>query len=123
MVRYPFTLEYLYEADAEQLPDGSWEEGVREWRSVGRCNAHQNSNARMMTAQNGEVYSYSYEIVMPSDSCPIHIGTPVRVLDAMGNNIFAHHVCGDSEDVAEVSYAVKGYYRSGQRYAKTKIWV
>lgn len=123
MVRYPFTLEYLYETDAIQRPDGSWQEGVQEWRSAGKCNAHQNSNARTITAQNGEVYAYSFEIVMPSDSCPITIGTPVRVLDAYGNNIFAQQLCNSDKETSEASYAVKGYYRSGQRYAKTKLWV
>ena len=123
MVRYPFTLEYLYETDATQLPDGSWQEGAQEWRKLGRCNAHQNSNARTITAQSGEVYAYSYEIVMPSDSCPIPIGTPIRVLDDGGNNIFAQHSCDDGNALSTASYAVKGIYRSGQRYAKTKLWV
>lgn len=122
MVRYPFYLEYLYEADAVQLPDGSYQEGAREWRSAGRCNAVQNTSARTITAQNGEARAYSYEITRPAGACPIQEGTPVRVLDRDGNNIFAM-LCPHDGDISEASYAVQGNDPRSQRYAKTRLWV
>lgn len=122
MIRYPFYLEYLYEADAIQLPDGSYQEGVKEWRKAGRCNAVQNTNARTITAQNGEVRAYSYEITRPAGACAIAEGTPVRVLDSEGRNIFAHQ-CSNDGEASETSYAVKGNDTRNQRYAKTRLWV
>lgn len=122
MVRYPFYLEYLYEADAVQRPDGSYQEGTRVWRKAGRCNAVQNTNARTITAQNGEVRAYSYEITRPAGACPITEGTPVRVLDRNGNNIFAM-ACPHSGESIDASYAVQGNDVRNQRYAKTRLWV
>lgn len=122
MVRYPFTLEYLYEEDATQLPDGSYEEGFKEWRKAGRCNAVQNSSARTITTQSGEVRAYSYEITRPSGECPIVEGTPVRVLDSRGRNIFAKQ-CKCEDSSMEASYSVQGYDTRNQRFAKTKLWV
>lgn len=122
MVRYPFYIEYLYEADAIQLPDGSYKEGVREWRKAGRCNAVQNTNARTITTQNGEVRAYSYEITRPAGECPITEGTPIRVLDGEGRNIFAMQ-CKHDDDPSEANYAVRGNDTRSQRYAKTRLWV
>jgi hypothetical protein len=122
MVRYPYNLEYLYEEDAVQLPDGSYREGEQVWRAAGRCNAVQNSNARTITAQNGEARAYSYEITRPAGACAIAEGTPVRVLDSEGRNIFAHQ-CSHDGEASEVFYAVKGNDLRNQRYAKTRIWV
>ncbi|MBO7285440.1 MAG: hypothetical protein J6U69_02465 [Alistipes sp.] len=122
MVRYPFYLEYLYEADAVQRPDGSYQEGTRVWRKAGRCNAVQNTNARTITAQNGEVRAYSYEITRPAGACPITEGTPVRVLDRAGNNIFAM-ACPHDDNHSEATYAVQGNDTRNQRYAKTRLWV
>lgn len=112
----------MYEADAVQLPDGSYKEGVKEWRKAGRCNAVQNTNARTITTQNGEVRTYSYEITRPAGACPIAEGTPVRVLDRDGNNIFAMQ-CTQSGEPSDASYAVQGNDPRNQRYAKTRLWV
>lgn len=122
MVRYPYYLEYLEEADAIQLPDGTYQEGEQVWCEAGRCNAVQNSNARTITAQNGEVRAYSYEITRPAGTCAIAEGTPVRVLDSEGRNIFAHQ-CSHDGDTSEVYYTVKGNDMRNQRYAKTRLWV
>lgn len=122
MVRFPFYLEYLYEVDAIQLPDGSFEEGKKEWRKAGRCNAVQNTSARTIVAQNGEARAYSYEITRPAGACPIIEGTPIRVLDAQGNNIFAMQ-CHRGGETSEASYPVQGNDTRSQRYAKSRLWV
>lgn len=115
MVRYPYILEYLHEEDATQLPDGSFAEGVSEWRSAGRCHAVQNTSSSAVKAMNGEVRAYKYEITAPVMP-PIVEGTLVRVRTNEGINLFGR----GGEDGA---YAVMGYDTRNQRYAKAKIWV
>lgn len=122
MVRFPYTLEYLYEEDAIQLPDGMFKEGVREWRSAGRCNAVQNGSGRTIVAKDGAFRAYSYQITRPAGMPPIIEGTPVRVLDGHGRNIFADCTLS-AEDAAEASYKVQGNDTRNQRYSMTKLWV
>lgn len=125
MVRYPYTLEIWYEEDATLNPDGSWEEGAHEWRVVGRCNARQNGRAQQIKGENGEAFLYSFEVVMPPKTPPIAIGTRVRIFDNRGYNIFNNepHTEEKPENNDSASYPVQGFYKSGQRYEDTRIWL
>ena len=122
MVRYPYNLEYLYEEDAVQLPDSSFQEGAKRWCKAGCCNAVQNGSGRTIKAQNGELRAYNYEITRPAGACPIPEGTPIRVLDRFGRNIFAMQ-CQHNKETSKVAYAVIGNDTRNQRYAKTRLWV
>lgn len=135
MVRYPYTLEIWHEEDATQNPDGSWTDGFAQWRTVGRCNARQVNGARQINGQNGEAFFYSFEVVMPANTQPIAIGTRVRIIDNTGRNIFDRSGLNNPEDCQSpncrltdevldtVSYQVKGFYKSGQRYEDTRLWL
>lgn len=125
MVRYPYTLEIWHEENATLNADGSWAEGAHEWRFVGRCNVRQNGQARQIKGDNGEAFLYSFEVVMPPNTHPIAIGTQVRVFDNRGLNIFNRSPRTD-ENPAEndaASYPVQGFYKSGQRYEDTRLWL
>ena len=123
MIRYPYTLEIWYEEDAVPNPDGSpgWIEGKGEWRVLGRCNARQNGQAREVRGENGQAFLYSFEVTMPANTPPIKLGTQVCIFDSRGINIFdsAHR----TEDGKGKSYPVQGFYKSGQRYEDTRLWL
>lgn len=125
MVRFPYTLEMWYEEDASQNPDGSWIEGAHEWRVIGRCNARQNGRAQQIKGQNGDAFLYSFEVTMPADTQPIPIGTKVRIFDNRGFNIFdrSPHTEAKPKDRDTASYPVQGFYKSGQRYEDTRLWL
>lgn len=128
MVRFPFILEMWYEEEAAVNPDGSpgWTEGnVREWRIVGRCNARQNGQARMVRGENGQAFLYSYEVTMPHDTKPIPLGTQVRIYDSRGVNIFdrTRNINDGLKNSNSVSYRVEGFYKSGQKYEDVKLWL
>lgn len=114
-----------YEEDATQNPDGSWVEGAHEWRVVGRCNARQNGQAQQIKGQNGDAFLYTFEVTMPADTQPIPIGTKVRIFDSRGCNIFdrSPHTEAKPKDRDTASYPVQGFYKSGQRYEDTKLWL
>ncbi len=125
MVRFPYTLEMWYEGEATLNPDGSWTEGINEWRPVGRCNAHQNGQAREVRGQNGQVFLYSFEVTMPAHTQPIPIGTKVRIFDNRGVNIFDRTPRKDEKPRNDnaASYPVQGFYKSGQRNEDVKLWL
>lgn len=125
MIRFPFILEMWYEEDAVQNPDGSWTEGAHEWRVVGRCNARQNGKAQMVKGLNGQAFLYSYEVTMAANTQPIPIGTQVRIFDNRGFNIFDRTPHNDArpKEKDTASYPVQGFYKSGQRYEDTKLWL
>ena len=124
MVRFPYTLEMWCEEDATLNPDGSWTDGAHMWRTVGRCNARQNGQAREIKGQNGKTFLYSFEVTMPANTEPIPIGTPVRILDGRGFNIFDHSPrTGEKPAKEEALYQVLGFFKSGQRYEYTKLWL
>lgn len=131
MIHYPYTLEMWYEEDAVRNPDGTYTEGVHEWRTVGPCNVRQNGQAQQVRGANGEAFIYSYEVVMPSNTDPIPLNTQVRVIDRNGINIFDHKPKVESKPKIETgtnvggrsTYAVQGFYKSGQRYEDTRLWL
>lgn len=135
MVRFPYILEVFCEESAVLNPDGSWLAGRGQWRRVGRCNARQNSKAQQIKGHNGDTFLYTFEVVMPSDTQPIAIGSRVRIIDNAGRNIFdmtanSSNISGGCKccnskhrEVSEASYTVQGFYKSGQRYEYTKIWL
>lgn len=125
MIRYPYTLDIWYEEDAVLNPDGTFTEGAHEWRTVGRCNARQNGQAQQVKGTNGEAFLYSYEVTMPSNTEPIPLGTQVRIIDRNGTNIFDHKPKSDAEPKKDNSdtYAVQGFYKSGQRYEDARLWL
>lgn len=125
MIRYPYTMDIWYEEDAVLNPDGTFTEGAHEWRTVGRCNARQNGQAQQVKGANGEAFLYSYEVIMPSNTEPIPLGTQVRIIDRNGINIFDHRPKSDAEPNKDSSdtYAVQGFYKSGQRYEATRLWL
>lgn len=126
MIRFPYILEMWYEEDAMQDPDtGEFIEGAHEWRTVGKCNARQNGQARMVKGASGEAFLYSYEVIMPVRTSPIPLKTKVRIIDSNGINIFNHKPRNDNEPSAldNATYPVQGFYQSGQRYEDTKIWL
>lgn len=110
-----------YEEDATLNPDGSWTEGRGEWRVLGRCNAQQNGQAREVRGENGQAFLYSFEVTMPANTPPIKLGTQVCIFDSRGINIFDH--TRRTEDGKGKSYPVQGFYKSGQRYENTKLWL
>ena len=120
-----YTLEMWYEEDASQNPDGSWIEGAHEWRVIGRCNARQNGRAQQIKGQNGDAFLYSFEVTMPADTQPIPIGTKVRIFDSRGFNIFDRSLRTEAKpkDKDTASYPVQGFYKSGQRYENTRLWL
>lgn len=123
--KIPYTLEMWYEEDASQNPDGSWIEGAHEWRVIGRCNARQNGRAQQIKGQNGDAFLYSFEVTMPADTQPIPIGTKVRIFDSRGFNIFDRSLRTEAKpkDKDTASYPVQGFYKSGQRYENTRLWL
>lgn len=123
MIRFPYTLEMWYEDDATLNPDGSWTEGVHQWRIVGKCNVRQNGQARQIKGQNGDSFLYSFEVTMSANTQPIPIGTKVRVFDNRGFNIFDRtpHFGDKLNDTA--SYPVQGFYKSGQRNEDARLWL
>ena len=127
MKRFPYILEMWYEEDAVPEKDGApgWIEGIGEWRFVCRCNARQNGQARMVKGQNGEAFLYSFEVIMPADTQPIPIGTKVRIFDNRGFNIFDRtpHTDTRPKEKDTASYPVQGFYKSGQHYEDTKLWL
>lgn len=125
MKRYPYWLEKWYEEDAIRNPDGTFVEGMHEWRMVGRCNARQNGQADQVRGANGDVFLYSYEVTMPPDIEPIPLGTQVRVIDRDGINIFDHQPKSDAEPKKDNSdtYPVQGFYKSGQRHEDSRLWL
>ena len=121
MIRFPYTLEMWYEEDATLNPDGSWTEGAHEWRTVGKCNARQNGKAQQIKGQHGDAFLYSFEVTMPSNTQSIPIGTKVRIFDSHGFNIFDRTPRIEARPTA--SYPVQGFYKSGQRYEDTRLWL
>ena len=112
MIRFPYTLEI-------------WDTAVNKWRVVGRCNVHYNGRAQFIKSQNGEVIQYTYEVIMPPNIEPIEEKEEVRIIDNRGRNIFDHRHGSQIGSTVEdsVSYPVLGFYKSGQRYESTKIWL
>ncbi len=125
MIRYPHTLEMWCEEEGTLNPDGSWTEGPHKWQVVSKCNARQNGQARQVKGLNGEAFLYSFEVVMPANTQPIPIGTKVRIFDGRGFNIFDQtpHTDERPKEKDTASYPVQGFYKSGQRYEDTKLWL
>ncbi len=112
MIRFPYILQ-------------RWNHDTDEWQTVSRCNARYDGKARFIESPNGKVIEYTYEVVMPQNVLPLEENEEVRILDRCGKNIFDHRigvpVSSSLED--SVSYPVQGFYKSGQRYEYTKIWL
>lgn len=119
MRRYPYTLEMLYEEDAILNPDGSWTEGVHEWRTVCGCNARQNGRAQEISLSDGSLKVYSFEVSMPSTQKPIPTNTRVRIIDHNGYNIFD----GKPKDDSVTAYRVLSNKLPKQRHEKSKLWL
>lgn len=62
---------------------------------------------------------------MPQNVLPLEENEEVRILDRCGKNIFDHRLGAPIGSTLEdsVSYPVQGFYKSGQRYEYTKIWL
>ncbi len=75
--------------------------------------------------QNGDAFLYSFEVTMPADTQPIPIGTKVRIFDSRGFNIFDRSLRTEAKpkDKDTASYPVQGFYKSGQRYENTRLWL
>ena len=125
MIRYPYTIEMLYEDDSIRNPDGTYPEVASEWRIVGKCNARQNGQAQKIQGANGNSFMYSYEVIMPPNVDPIPIGTQVRIIDKNGVNIFDRRPDNDfnQENINNSTYQVQGFYKSGQQYEDTRLWL
>lgn len=125
MIRYPYTLEIWCEEEGTLNPDGSWTEGPHKWQVVSKCNARQNGQARQVKGLNGEAFLYSFEVTMPANTQSIPIGTKVRIFDGRGFNIFDQtpHTDERPKEKDTASYPVQGFYKSGQRYEDTKLWL
>ena len=119
MRRYPYILEMLYEEDAVLNDDGSWSEGVREWRYVCPCNANQNGSAREISMSDGTLKVYSFEVTMSSQQKPIPSNTQVRIIDYNGTNIFD----GKPKKESSISYRVLSNNLPKQRHEKSKLWL
>ena len=112
MIRFPYTLQ-------------RWNHDTNEWLTVTKCNARYDGKARFIESPNGQVIRYTYEVVMPANVLPIEENEEVRILDRCGKNIFDHRpdsLIGTTLKDS-VSYPVQGFYKSGQRYEYTKIWL
>lgn len=118
MKRYPYTLEMWYEEDATMNSDGSWTSGFSEWRTVCRCNVHQNGKASQVMLSDGTLFTYSYEVVLPSKTKRIEENTKVRVIRD-GINLFD----GKPKDESLKSYRVAGYNPFKQRNEDLKLWL
>ena len=61
----------------------------------------------------------------PADTQPIPIGTKVRIFDSRGFNIFDRSLRTEAKpkDKDTASYPVQGFYKSGQRYENTRLWL
>lgn len=66
-----------------------------------------------------------FEVTMPADTQPIPIGTKVRIFDSRGFNIFDRSLRTEAKpkDKDTASYPVQGFYKSGQRYENTRLWL
>lgn len=125
MVRFPHILEMRCAEVATLNPDGTWSEGAQRWHTVGRCNARAVGRAQQTGAGNGHVYLYSFEVTLPADTPPIAIGTPVRIFDKRGVNIFdqSPHCDGPLVRDSPATYPVQGFRKSGQRHEYTTLWL
>ena len=112
MIRFPYILL-------------RWNHNTDEWQTVSRCNARYDGKARFIESPNGKVIEYTYEVVMPQNVLPLEENEEVRILDRCGKNIFDHRLGAPIGSTLEdsVSYPVQGFYKSGQRYEYTKIWL
>lgn len=112
MIRFPYTLQ-------------RWNSATEEWQTVSRCNARYDGKTRFIESPNGKAIEYTYEVIMPANVRPIEENEEVRILDRHGKNIFDRRpdtpVGSTLED--SVSYPVQGYFKSGQRYEYTKLWL
>ena len=70
-------------------------------------------------------HSKSKGNTMPADTQPIPIGTKVRIFDSRGFNIFDRSLRTEAKpkDKDTASYPVQGFYKSGQRYENTRLWL
>lgn len=125
MVRFPYTLEMWYEEDATLKPDGTFTDQPGKWVTVCPCNARQNGQARQIRGQYGEAFTYAFEVVMPPDAPPVPIGARVRIFDICGRDVLTGALRdGEAPQTDETaSYAVRGIYKSGQRYEDTRLWL
>lgn len=126
MIRYPYTLEKWYEEDATQDPEtGEWIEGAHEWRIVGKCNIHQNGQAREVRGQDGNAFMYAYQINMAHGTSPIPYETPVRVYDRTGINYFDHKLrnADDPDLNTSRTYPVNGFDPGSQKNQDVTIWL
>lgn len=112
MIRFPYILQ-------------RWNHDTDEWQTVSRCNARYDGKARFIESPNGKVIEYTYEVIMPQNVLPLEENEEVRILDRYGKNIFDHRIGVPVSSLLEdsVSYPVQGFYKSGQRYEYTKIWL
>lgn len=118
MKRYPYTLEMWYEEDAILNPDGSWTEGASRWEEVCKCNVRQNGRARQVRLPDGSMFTYSYEVVLPSRTPSIAENTKVRVVNN-GINLFDGKPVGDDNK----SYRVAGFNPFKQRNEGLVMWL
>ena len=83
------------------------------------------SDDAMPVRMNGDAFLYSFEVTMPADTQPIPIGTKVRIFDSRGFNIFDRSLRTEAKpkDKDTASYPVQGFYKSGQRYENTRLWL
>lgn len=118
MKRYPYTLEMWYEEDAILGDNGSWIDGKSEWRTVCRCNVRQNGGARQVKLPDGTLFTYSFEVVLPSRTPLIPENTKVRVTNN-GINLFDGKPVGDDNK----TYRVVGFNPFKQRNEDLVLWL
>lgn len=118
MKRYPYTLEMWYEEDAILNDDGSWIDGFSEWKVVGKCNVRQNGRARQVKLIDGSMFTYAYEVVLPSKTPYILENTKVRVVHN-GINLFDGKPVGDDN----MAYRVVGFNPFKQRNEDLTLWL
>lgn len=119
MERYPFILEMWYEEDAIQRPDGSYQEGFSEWRTVGKCNVRINGKAQEVMLPDGMAFVPSYTVVMPSNAPHIPENTRVRAIKN-GVNMFDLL----PKDESSKTYEVRGDNSTfKQRHENTILWL
>lgn len=126
MVRFRFRLEIWFGEDALHDPaTGNWSGKPHEWQYISKCNVKQNGKAKTIRTQSGEAYVYAYEVILPARTKAIPIGTRVRILDKNGVNIFDGEPMNNKspEEAPNASYAVQGFYKSGQRFEDAKLWL
>ncbi|MBD5584120.1 MAG: hypothetical protein HDQ88_03490 [Clostridia bacterium] len=103
--------------------DGSWTEGAHGWRTLCRCHACRLGETREVKGAHGQTHLCAFEVTLPASVEPLPVGTPVRIFDSRGLNLFDRSPRTDAPPQASASYPVRGFYKSGARYEYAKLWL